>query len=72
MTCNLFTFYITPAPSEDWSELKGDCEDHYSRMREIQREVSSTIGINAAYQFIQLLPITFLGKYLIINKNNIK
>ena len=64
-----FQSVVMPAPSVDWADGVGDCKEHFDRMKGIQKEVIGMITINAIFNILHLLPITYLGK-LEINMNS--
>jgi len=56
-----FQSVITPAPSVDWAYGQGDCEDHFKRMKDVQKEVAGVIKINSLFNILHILPITYLA-----------
>lgn len=62
-----FQSVITPAPSVDWVYGQGDCEDHFKRMKDVQKEVAGVIKINFLFNILHILPITYLGNFLTIS-----
>ena len=60
-----FQSVLTPAPSVDWGKTQGDVAQHLAAMKMIQREVKSTILINAIFQVIHAIPMFYLGKLLL-------
>ena len=60
-----FQSVLTPAPSVDWGKTQGDISQHLAAMKMIQREVKSTILINAIFQGIHVIPMFYLGNYTV-------
>ena len=58
-----FHCVIMPTPSMDWETGKGDCEEHFRRMENVQNEVIGTIKINSLFQSLHLMPLLYLGNY---------
>ena len=57
-----------------WAYSQGDCEDHFKRMKDVQKEVTGVIKINSLFNIFHILPITYLGNYLLFHSqylNNI-
>jgi hypothetical protein len=52
-----------PIPSVDWETGKGDCEEQFRRMENIQNEVIGTIKINSLFQSLHLMPLLYLGNH---------
>ena len=70
-----FQSVITPAPSVDWVYGQGDCEDHFKRMKDVEKEVIGVIKINSIFNILHILPITYLGNYLLLHSqylNNVR
>ena len=58
----LLSLVITPAPSKNWEDCTGGCEEHFEHMKIVEQEVLETIRINAIFQLIHLSPMIHLGK----------
>ena len=59
---------VTPAPSVDWADSEGDCKELYGRMKIIESEVTGMITINAVFNILHLLPLSYLGKLILNSK----
>ena len=48
--------------SKDWADGEGTCEQHFERMKTVEKEVIGTIKINAIFLILHMLPLAYLGK----------
>ena len=60
-----FQSVATPFSSKDWADGKGSCEEHFKRMKMVEKEVIGTIKINAIFHVLHILPLAYLGNYFI-------
>ena len=57
-----FQSVATPFSSKDWADGVGTCEQHFERMKTVEKEVIGTIKINAIFLLLHMLPLAYLGK----------
>ena len=58
-----FQSVATPFSSKDWADGEGSCEEHFERMKMVEKEVVATIKINAIFLVLHILPLAYLGNY---------
>ena len=58
-----FQSVVTPFSSKDWAEGEGDCEEHFKRMKIMEKEVVGILKINAIFHFLHILPLIYLGNF---------
>ena len=58
-----FQSIVTPAPSVDWAEGEGDSLEHFERLKNVEKEVTGMITINAIFNSLHTLPLVYLGKH---------
>ena len=56
-----FQSVTTPFSSKDWADGEGTCEEHFKRMKKVEKEVIGTIKINAIFLILHILPLAYLG-----------
>ena len=56
-----FQSVATPFFSKDWADGEGTCEQHFERMKTVEKEVIGTIKINAIFLILHILPLGYLG-----------
>ena len=61
-----FQSVVTPFSSKDWADDQGTCEEHFERMKIIEKEVIGTIKINAIFLILHILPLAYLGNYFLL------
>ena len=57
-----FQSVVTPFLSKDWTDGEGNCEEHFKRMKTVEKEVIGTIKINAFFLILHMLPLAYLGE----------
>ena len=57
-----FQSVATPFLSKDWADGEGTCEEHFERMKIVEKEVIGTIKINSIFLIMHILPLAYLGK----------
>ena len=60
-----FQSVATPYSSKDWADGEGTCEEHFERMKTVEKEVIGTIKINAIFLVLHILPLAYLGNYFL-------
>ena len=60
-----FQSVATPYSSKDWADGEGTCEEHFERMKTVEKEVTGTIKINAIFLVLHILPLAYLGNYFL-------
>ena len=60
-----FQSVATPFSSKDWADGEGTCEEHFERMKTVEKEVTGTIKINAIFLVLHILPLAYLGNYFL-------
>ena len=60
-----FQSVATPYSSKDWADGEGTCEEHFERMKMVEKEVIGTIIINAIFLVLHILPLAYLGNYFL-------
>ena len=58
-----FHSVATPFSSKDWADGAGSCEDHFERMKMVEKEVIGTIKINTIFHLMHILPLAYLGNF---------
>merc|ERR1712083_829886 len=56
-----FQSVATPAPSVDWADGEGDSKEHFKRMKDVEKEVTGMITINAIFNCLHILPLVYLA-----------
>ena len=56
-----FQSVATPFSSKDWADGEGTCEEHFERMKVVEKEVIGTIRINAIFLIMHIFPLAYLG-----------
>ena len=52
-----------PMPVTDWSDETGNCQEHYIRMKKVEKEIFWCMFINFVFNLINLLPMLHLGNF---------
>ena len=60
-----FQSVATPFSSKDWADGEGTCEEHFERMKTVEKEVIGTIKINSIFLVLHILPLAYLGNYFL-------
>ena len=53
----------TPFSSNDWADGEGNCEEHFERLKTVEKEVIGTIKINSIFFILHILPLAYLGNF---------
>ena len=61
-----FQSVATPFSSKDWADGEGSCEQHFERMKMVEKEVIGTIKINAVFLVLHILPLAYLGNFYLV------
>ena len=61
-----FQSVATPFSSKDWGDGEGTCEQHFERMKMVEKEVIGTIKINAVFLVLHILPLAYLGNSYLV------
>ena len=58
-----FQSVATPFSSKDWADGDGSCEEHFERVKMVEKEVIGTLKINAIFLTLHILPLAYLGNF---------